>query len=300
MELEEIKVLENKSEILDNISEKVTKTTQDKLVSELIKIRTNKHKLKELGSIIEQDVITDEDAEKFKRIWCELAEKSNFWSMLHSHYNLWTWADWAFEKSRFDIVMLLFQYVKWTKQVHKVVYLIRYCPNDDYYNKLIESELVQLNCQELKEYTWMNLSLLDLCYGKTKFPKPYIVEILFNKGMDLTDIHTEQGLMIDDPECLKAVFFSKGKVRPGIKYVINKKDEFGYTALHRAAQKRCKKSVQFLLEAGANFGTTNNLDESCISQINPEQLEEFFNNNCIKSNNKSMNDEELTFTFDYR
>ena len=299
MELEEIKVFDNKTDILDNISEKVTKINQDKL-GEFAS--SDKNKLKELGSIIEQDVITDDDAEKFKRIWCELAVNSNFWKMFHSQVQVsWnTWADWAFEKSQFDIVMLLFKYVKWTKPVHKVVYLIRYCPNNDYYNKLIESELVEVKCQELKEYRYMNLSLLDLSYGVTKFPKPYIVEILFNRGMDLPDIHTEQGLMIDDPECLKTVLFNKGKVRPGIKSIINKKDEFGYTALHRAAQRRCKKSVQYLLRAEANFGTTNNLGESCISQINPELLEEFFNNNCIKTNNKSMNDEELTITFDYR
>ena len=302
MELNEIKIVESKAANLQNYLEIIEVEKEDNQNSSSGLSTIDKNKLKELESIIEQKVILEDDAKKFKAIWHELAAIPNFWKMFHSRVQVpWdTWAALASKKSRFDIVMLLFNYVKWKRPLHKIVYLIRYCPNEDYYNEIIESALEEVEDQELKDYRYMNLSVLDLSYGVAKFPKPYIVEILFNRGMNLQDMHTEQGLMIDDPECLRIVLFNKGEIRKGVKSVINKKDEFGCTALHRAAQRRCQKSVQYLLEADANFGTTNNLDESCISQIDPELLEEFFNVNCIKTNNKSLNDKELILTFDYR
>ena len=67
-------------------------------------------------------------------------------------------------------------------------------------------------------------------------------------------------------------------------------------------QRGNQKSVLNLLKAGANFGTTNDFGQSCISQIDPEILETFLNNQCIKvdSRKNHIDDKDFKLIFDYR
>ena len=80
-----------------------------------------------------------------------------------------------------------------------------------------------------------------------------------------------------------------------IKPILNIRDYCGHTPLHLAAKKWPKvpqKTVKYLLEAGANFGTFDKSGESCISKINPQTFKEYLNTKCV-------GDEDVVI-FDYR
>ena len=251
--------------------------------------------LSQMKSILNQDFITDEDAEKFKEIFQdvsvqEFCKDKGSGSLSH-------WAYQATQKFRFDISTLIFDHYKTYPTTSKLSFLIRFYPNDDATINQIKSLVEDADLSDLKKYKNYGNSYLDLCCGISK-PKPEVVEILLNKGMNVQDM---RHLFIDNVECLRLVLFDKTEVRPHVKSIINQKDPFdGCTALHKAAQRRCQKSVKYLLQAGANFGTTNHLGESCISQIDPVTLENFLDEHCIKTNEKPLNEKDFKLTFDYR
>ena len=251
--------------------------------------------LSQMKSILDLDVITDEDAENFKEILQgitvqEFCKDKGSGSLTH-------WAYLATQKFRFDISTFIFDYYKTYPTTSRLSFLIRFYPNDDATINQIKSLVEDADINDLKKYKNYGNSFLDLCCGISK-PKPEVAEILINKGMNVQDM---RHLFIDNVECLRLVLFDKTEVRPHVKSIINQKDPFdGCTALHKAAQRRCQRSVKYLLEAGANFGTTNHLGESCISQIDPVTLEKFLDEHCIKTNNKPLNEKDFKLTFDYR
>ena len=223
-----------------------------------------------------------------------------------------------------------------------MAYLIRYYPNDNetiqnilskirdikkfpegvrllkFYKDYDGNTLLDLSCGKLPHAKKCFIDLVyDRCYvqleeinglfdyknwmyGKVPIPKIQIVEELLNCGLDVD--HLER-LEFKDPDILKLILFKGPSIRPQIESIINKKDWMGgYTALHRAALRGCQKSVSLLLQAGANFGTVNDIGESCISEIDPKTLEKFMNN-CIhnQSENKSLNSgADFKMVFDYR
>ena len=249
-------------------------------------------------------------------------------------------ASMASQKSRFDIVDMLFDYES-TTALDKLDYLIRYFPNDDVTVQKIESILAELDDKVIKEYRHKDdrNSFLDLSCGKSpnikteldklyddtirkntssafkdfdfsdvyqmlwkeSIPKPEIVKILISRGMGMEDMFM---LDFDSPECLHLVLFENHQVRAHVESIINKKDPYnGYTALHKAAQRRCQESVRYLLKAGASFGTVNDFGESCISQIDPKILEKFLDDDCIKTNSETNilnDDKDFELIFDYR
>jgi hypothetical protein len=58
--------------------------------------------------------------------------------------------------------------------------------------------------------------------------------------------------------------------------------------------------VRSLLELGANIGMKNHWDEVPISNIQPETMEEFLNESCLKFDpKKDVNHDKFEITFDY-
>ena len=247
----------------------------------------------------------------------------------------------ASKRKRFDIVKRLFE-LKSTSKIKKLAYLIQFYPNTHDKTQEILSILTEEKDndsfkKELRNYRhYDGNSLLDLSCGRSTNkknetftiyfelnsmenfdlimdyyemetnnidPKPQVVSALMHRGMDLRDMHM---LDFNCEECLQLVLFDEktpGKIRPYVDSIINKKGiNDGCTALHKAAQRGNQKSVRNLLKAGANFGTTNDFGQSCISQIDPEILESFLNNQCIKvdSRKNHIDDKDFKLIFDYR
>ena len=246
----------------------------------------------------------------------------------------------ASKKQRFDIVKRLFE-LKSTSKIKKLAYLIQFYPNTHDKTQQILSILTEEKDndsfkEDLRNYRhYDGNSLLDLSCGRSANqkmesstiyfkldtmenfelimdyyemerdsidPKPVVVSALTNRGMDLRDMHM---LDFNCEVCLQLVLFDErtGKIRPYVDSIINKKGmNDGCTALHKAAQRGNQKSVLNLLKAGANFGTTNDFGQSCISQIDPETLETFLNNQCIKvdSRKNHIDDKDFKLIFDYR
>ena len=160
--------------------------------------------------------------------------------------------------------------------------------------------LVDLKCKHLLDKFEGMFDWIGWIYEKAPIPKIQIVQELLNCGLGID--HLER-LEFNDPDILKLVLFnSHSHVRPNVTSIINKKDWLeGYTALHKAALNGCLKSVNLLLQAGANFGTVNNYGESCVSEIDPKTLEKFMNfcidNRCENKSVNSYGDFEMIFDF---
>ena len=265
--------------------------------------------LKELELIIDKKIISNEDAKRFKNIMLNF--NMDIFKEAKAPPPWISWAERVIDKAppvQYNIAMTLLNYQSNMPPLHKMAFLMKYFPNDDTTVSQIKSILTDVDdSKALKSFKESGMySLLDLSctafhtgslYGSLS--KPKVVEELLNKGMDLQDMHIFYE--VSSPECLRILLFDNGKIRLHVEKVINQKDPFtGCTALHKAAQRRCNDSVQYLLEAGANFGTTNDLGESCVSQIDPMILEKFLNDHCISTNHKSINDKNLELTFNYR
>ena len=264
-------------------------TVERKILKDNLKEKSSEETFNKLKSIIEQDVITDDDATKFK----EILPGINQQDFIKTSWESWLYK--ATQKSRFDIALYLFDLNKSFPIMNKLTFYIRFFPNDDMTIKKIKLIINEIeDIYKLKNYMNYGNTLLDWSCRTSKIA---IVETLIDRGMNLKDMHS---FTFESPECLQLVLFNKGAVRPHVDSIINKKDSYGYTSLHKAAQRRCKRSVQYLLEAGANFGTVNDLGESCISQIDPETLEAFLTEKCIKTNNEPLGHKRFELTFDYR
>ena len=266
-------------------------------------------KLKELEFIIDQKIISNEDAKRFENIMHNFDMNTIKETKFPPPWI--SWAERVIDKAppvQYNIAMMLLNYQSNMPPLHKMAFLMKYFPNDDTTVSQIKTILMDIDdSKELKSFKESGMySLLDLSctafhtgslYGSLS--KPKVVEELLKKGMDLQDMHIFYE--VQSPECLGLLLFDNGKIRLHVEKIINQKDPFtGCTALHKAAQRRCNNSVQYLLEAGANFGTTNDLGESCVSQIDPMILENFLNDQCISTNHKSINDKNLELTFNYR
>ena len=80
--------------------------------------------------------------------------------------------------------------------------------------------------------------------------------------------------------------------------IINKRDLEGNSALHYATQNWSQSVVTSLLEYGANIGLKNNWDETPISKINPDIMEDFLDNFCLHSKN-DVHQEDFELEFNY-
>jgi len=87
-------------------------------------------------------------------------------------------------------------------------------------------------------------------------------------------------------ECFDILFQESGSVLDEeLDKIINKRDMEGNSALHYATQSWSQKTVRKLLEKGANIGLKNNWDETPISKIKPETMEDFLDEFCLTSKN---------------
>ena len=89
------------------------------------------------------------------------------------------------------------------------------------------------------------------------------------------------------------------RVQNEILKVINQKDNRQNVPLHYATNLWPQTVVRKLLNRGANVGVKNIWDELPISKILPETMEEFLNEQCLKSNGQPVTSEDLEMTFDY-
>merc|ERR1719483_1744438 len=70
-----------------------------------------------------------------------------------------------------------------------------------------------------------------------------------------------------------------------LQYLRSSRDMEGNSALHYATQMWSQTTVRKLLEKGANIGLKNNWDETPISKINPDTMEDFLDEYCLTSKN---------------
>lgn len=103
-----------------------------------------------------------------------------------------------------------------------------------------------------------------------------------------------------DPKFLECLTFllKNEQVLGDLQEVINKRDILGNTALHYATQKWPQEVSRQLLENGANIGMKNHWNETPIEKIQPDTLESFLNEYCIKSNG-DVNHENFEIIFNY-
>ena len=87
-------------------------------------------------------------------------------------------------------------------------------------------------------------------------------------------------------------------VQFALQKIINKKDIEGNSALHYATQNWSQDIVTKLLENGANIGLKNNWEETPISKIRPETMEDFLDNFCLHSKN-DIHQEDFELEFNY-
>ena len=89
------------------------------------------------------------------------------------------------------------------------------------------------------------------------------------------------------------------RVQNEILKVINHKDSRQNVPLHYATNLWPQTIVRKLLERGANVGIKNVWDELPISKILPETMEDFLNEQCLRSNGHPVTSEDLEMIFDY-
>ena len=100
-------------------------------------------------------------------------------------------------------------------------------------------------------------------------------------------------------ECLQLLFEDyNSSVEAELKKIINKKDIEGNSALHYATQNWPQETTRRLLEAGANIGLKNKWDETPISKIRPETMEDFLDDYCLRSKN-DVHQEDFELEFNY-
>ena len=68
-----------------------------------------------------------------------------------------------------------------------------------------------------------------------------------------------------------------------ISRVINHRDELKNSPLHYATQQWDQATARMLMERGANIGTRNLFEETPISLILPETMEQFLDEHCLTS-----------------
>merc|ERR1719500_4763 len=87
---------------------------------------------------------------------------------------------------------------------------------------------------------------------------------------------------------------------PGVKGLVNRRDNRDNTALHYATQKWDQATVRKLLELGANIGLKNYWKELPITKIRPETMESFLSEFCLKSDGDVVHDEfSISFRYDF-
>ena len=87
---------------------------------------------------------------------------------------------------------------------------------------------------------------------------------------------------------------------PGVKGLVNRRDDRDNTALHYATQKWDQATVRKLLELGANIGLKNYWEELPITKIRPETMESFLSEFCLKSDGDVVHDEfSISFRYDF-
>ena len=97
------------------------------------------------------------------------------------------------------------------------------------------------------------------------------------------------------------------RIRSEVCEIVNKRDSSSNTSLHYATQKWSSDTIRALLEHGANIGMKNRWDEVPIKSINPDTMEKFLDEHCLRSNYNTKKDrsiidmshKSLQFTFDY-
>ena len=97
------------------------------------------------------------------------------------------------------------------------------------------------------------------------------------------------------------------RIRAEVCEIVNKRDCLSNTSLHYATQKWSSVTIRALLEHGANIGMKNKWDEVPIKSINPETMENFLDEHCLRSNYNTrkegavidMSHKALEFTFNY-
>ena len=100
-------------------------------------------------------------------------------------------------------------------------------------------------------------------------------------------------------ECFDLLFDEyNSTVEAEIKKIINKRDSSGNSALHYATHNWSQDVVTQLLQIGANIGLKNHWDETPISKINPDTMEEFLDNFCLQSKN-DVHQEDFELEFNY-
>ena len=87
--------------------------------------------------------------------------------------------------------------------------------------------------------------------------------------------------------------------RRDIKSIINKKDVNGNTALHYSTEKWPSFITRALLQCGANIGIKNDWGDIPITRISSTVMEDFLNEDCLKSNGKDVYHKEFELTFKY-
>ena len=103
----------------------------------------------------------------------------------------------------------------------------------------------------------------------------------------------------DYKDCLNLLFDTPSKtVEKELEKIINKRDLEGNSALHCATQSWSQDVVRKLLEKGANIGLKNNWDETPISKIKPETMENFLDEFCLNSKN-DIHQEDFELEFNY-
>ena len=87
---------------------------------------------------------------------------------------------------------------------------------------------------------------------------------------------------------------------PGVKGLVNRRDNRDNTALHYATQKWDQATVRKLLELGANIGLKNYWKELPITKIRPETMESFLSEFCLKSEGDVVHDNfSISFRYDF-
>eukprot|EP00092_Neocalanus_flemingeri_P024278 GFUD01026328.1.p1 GENE.GFUD01026328.1~~GFUD01026328.1.p1 ORF type:complete len:1070 (+),score=218.12 GFUD01026328.1:113-3322(+) len=102
-------------------------------------------------------------------------------------------------------------------------------------------------------------------------------------------------------KCFDLLFQDSGSVlQTELDKIINKRDMEGNSALHYATQSWSQNTVRKLLEKGANIGLKNNWEETPISKIKPETMEDFLDNYCLTSKNDiHQEDFELNLKYSF-
>ena len=138
-----------------------------------------------------------------------------------------------------------------------------------------------------------------------------VLHCLLEKGNDDTKVIESQ------QECLN-ILLGKNKFEDEIErkrydqicQIVNKRDKYGNTAMYYASHKWPADIVLALLKHGAKL-SMNKDNDSVIRSISPDTLEEFLNNDCLKTNFQKKLEEtaiekdihighsELEITFDY-